>query len=68
MRVILGLLIFGIGLIIDAFTQMKLFAQGGYLDQELWGKVFEAIWKLTLGFIIVIGLVYFAMEIARDFK
>lgn len=63
MRIVLGLFILGVGLIIDAFSQVRLFLQGGYLDAELWGKVFEAIWELTLGIIIVAGLVYLAMQV-----
>ena len=61
----MGLFILGIGMIIDAFTQVRLFFQGGYLDSELWAKVFEAIWKLTLGIIITAGLVYLFIQIVK---
>ncbi len=55
-----------IGLIVDSFNQVRLFAQGGYLDAELRGKVFEAIWKLTLGGAILAGFGYFIYQIFED--
>jgi len=62
MRVILGIFILGVSLIIESFSQMQDFAQGGYLDDELRGRVIESIWKFTLGFCIVGGLIYLIVK------
>jgi len=64
-RIIIGIFLLGVGLIIDSFIQVKDFAQGGYLDEELRGLVFTAIWKFTLGFGIIAGFVYVFLKYFR---
>jgi len=64
-RIIIGIFLLGVGLIIDSFIQMKDFAQGGYLDDELRSRVLDAIWKFTLGFGIIAGFVYIFLKYFR---
>ena len=58
MPIFWGILMMGIGLIVDSIGQVRDFAQGGYLDDELRDRVFNAIWKFTLGFLIVAVFVF----------
>lgn len=64
-RILLGILLIGLGFLYDAITQVVDFCKGGYLDKLLWEKVWDSIVTFTFGFFIVIGVIYFIFKISR---
>jgi hypothetical protein len=59
MAYLLGLGILAIGLLVDAFKQVRRFASGDFLDSEIREMAGLAILKFTIGFAMAIGLYYY---------
>lgn len=66
-RIVLGILLTGLFLIHDAYTQVVDFCKGGYSDKDLSGKVWDAVLIFTVGFLTVVGVIYLVVIIVRIF-
>ena len=64
-RILLGILLTGLGLMYDAVIQVVDFCKGGYLDKVLVEKVWDSIITFTVGFFTVVGTVYFICLIVQ---
>ena len=64
-RIVIGLVLTGLFLIQDAYTQVVDFCKGGYSDTDLSGKVWDAIISFTIGFFLVLGVIYFVIWIIQ---
>ena len=66
-RIVLGLVLTGLFLIQDAYTQVVDFCKGGYSDKDLCDKIWDAIITFTVGFLTVAGVIYLVVIIVRFF-
>ncbi len=58
-KILGGIFALGVSFLYDTIIQVVDFYRGGYLDKLLWQKVWDAIISFTLGFLIVVGMIYF---------
>ena len=64
-RIVFGIVLTGLWLIHDAYTQVVDFMKGGYTDKVLRDKVWDAVLTFTIGFFTVVGVVYLVIWIIR---
>ncbi len=64
-RIVFGIVLTGLFLIQDAYTQVVDFCKGGYSDEDLSGKVWDAILTFTIGIFTVAGVVYLVVIIVK---